>query len=148
MIGAERAFQQFPGLDLVEQLEQQNAKEHFARRLRQVVAIDDVPDQILADAVGGPIGVGELIGREHGIVGPGPRLAARSAEEDVLPFGSEAPIALIDLRDFGGREMAQNDRRWRRCGRGRWRAARWQDRSAAWRLRDRCVISVGGRVDV
>ena len=68
---AERAFQQLPGLDLVEQLEQQDAKEHFARRLRQVVAIDDMPDQILADPIGRAIGVGKLVGREHRIAGPG-----------------------------------------------------------------------------
>ena len=78
--------------------------------LRQIVAIDDVPDQILADPIGGAIGVGELVDREHRIAGPGAHLAARAPEEHRLAFGGEAPIALIDLRDLGGREMTQDDR--------------------------------------
>src|SRR5436305_87059 len=105
-----RLLEQFPCLYSIEQLEKKYAKEYLARRTRQIGAIDDVPDKILAGSVGGPIGIGKFIGCKHRVGGPRPSLAARAAKKNVLPFGGEAPIALIDLRGLGGREMAQNDR--------------------------------------
>src|SRR6478672_2827963 len=73
-----RSLQQFPGLDLVEQLEQQDTKKDFARRTRQIGSIDDVPNKILAHPIRSPISISELIGHEHHVAGPRPGRAARS----------------------------------------------------------------------
>ena len=114
---AERAFEELPGFNLVEQLEQQDTKEQLARRVGQVVAIDDMSDEILADPVRRAVGIGEFVDRQHRSLRPGSRLAPHAPEEHRLPLGGESPIAFVDLRYLRRREVAQHDRRGHRRGR-------------------------------
>src|SRR5262245_6781540 len=78
---ADGALQQLPRLNFVEQFEQQNAEEHFARRPWEVLAINHIPNKILADAIGCAVRVGELVDRQHGVVCPGARCAPYATKE-------------------------------------------------------------------
>ena len=40
--GAKFALKRFPGVDLVEELEQQDAKQHFIRRTGQIIPVNDI----------------------------------------------------------------------------------------------------------
>ena len=95
---AELLLQQLPRLDLVEQLEQQDAEDHLDGVVRQVVAVDHAADQVLADPVGGPVGVGELVRPQHRVVGPRRRAAFEAAEEHALPLGGEPPVGVVNRR--------------------------------------------------
>ncbi len=48
---ADLAFDDFPGLDAIEDLEEHRAKEEFWRRLRSVGPILHLSDKILANAI-------------------------------------------------------------------------------------------------
>jgi len=65
----ERVFQEFPGFNLVKELEQKHAKRDFVNVL--VPGINDILNQVLADSVRRPINVRELECVEYRIVRPG-----------------------------------------------------------------------------
>src|SRR5438067_13266364 len=58
--------QQHPGLDAIEQLEENGAKEHFVGRLLAI--IDYVPDEKLTDSIGSAVCVGEPVRLENRIL--------------------------------------------------------------------------------
>src|SRR3546814_7523774 len=60
-------------------------------------------DQILAHAIGRPVGVGEFEDGHHRIVGPRPWAAEGAAIKYPLPLSREAPVAVVDVRRLGRR---------------------------------------------
>ena len=84
---AQGSFEKLPGGDLVEHFEEKHAEHDFTGRARQIRAVDDVTNEVLAYPVRGAIGVSELVRRQDRVVSPGWSLAAMASKEDLLPVG-------------------------------------------------------------
>ena len=82
-------MEQLPRFNAVEQFEKQRAKEQLAWFLRPLV--DHRADEVLADPVRCPVGVGELVGRQYRIARPGRRQAMNTPPEDTLPLSRKTP---------------------------------------------------------
>src|ERR1700733_8431524 len=93
--GTEFTSEHFPGFDLVEQLEQNYSEKHFFRCLG--AAVSDLLDEILTDAIRGPIGVRELEFRKDRIGCDG-NVVIQPSKEDRLPLGRKSPVC---VKHFG-----------------------------------------------
>src|SRR3990167_2654187 len=91
---AESVLKQLPRLDLIEELEQQSTKEHFGQRLREIVAVDHMPDQVLADTIRSAIRVCKFVDRDHRIGSPRRWIPLQPLAEHVLPLHGESPVAI------------------------------------------------------
>lgn len=91
-----RPFQRLPGLNLIEDLEEQRAEEQLARRLRPIGVVLNFTDQILGDTIGCPERVRKTVSSQDRIIGPGARLIAQPSIVDCEPLGREAPVAIED----------------------------------------------------
>ncbi len=90
------AGERLPGLDLVEEREQESTKEDFIRRL--ITSIDYVANEILTYSIRSAVHVGESIFTQNRVIGPGIRRSDCSTEENRLAFRSESPVGVIDDR--------------------------------------------------
>ena len=88
-------FQRFPGLDLVEELEQQDAEEDLFRARRPAGLVDDVADQVLTYPVGGSVRVGELVLPQNRVVGPRRPCPGEPPEVDRLSARCEPPVGVV-----------------------------------------------------
>src|SRR4029079_11813262 len=90
------AHEELPRRDAVEEFEEHRAEENLLRLLAAFV--DDVTNEVLADAVASAVCVRELVHGEDGVFGPGWWCASEAAEEDVLALCREAPIRGVQRR--------------------------------------------------
>src|SRR6202035_1272759 len=85
-------LQEPPGLDLVEELKQQDAKDGVSYTVG--ATIDHPADQVLANAIGRTVRVGELVGGDDGIDRPRRRFTPHAPEKYILPLYGEAPVRI------------------------------------------------------
>src|ERR1022692_941529 len=111
--GTQLADKQLPGLDPVEDLEQQDAEHHLVRVLRP--GVDHLADQVLRHPVRSPVHAGELVPHQDRVVGPRGGHPRCPAVEDPLPFGGELPVHVETLGDLEHQAASPEPRR---AGRG------------------------------
>ena len=80
-----------PGLNAVENLEDQNAKQHIFGSVSVQILIDDILNQILAHTVARTIDVGELVLAQDWVVGERDAIIA-PPPEDVHPLLNEVEV--------------------------------------------------------
>ena len=89
---AECCTKPLPRRDLIEEPEEQNAKDHLLDRL--VALVGDVPYEILAHPVRSSIGVRESVGVQDRVIGPWRGFATNPLVEDSLSIRREAPVSV------------------------------------------------------
>ena len=87
---SDRATQQFPRFDPIEEFEEQDPEDDLFRGL--VAVVGDVADHVLTYSVGRPVRVRKPVSGQNWIPSPGPRLPPDSAVEDVLSQCGEPPV--------------------------------------------------------
>src|SRR5690242_10879548 len=92
---AEFLLKKLPGADAVKDFIKKDAKKNLIRRL--IAAINDISDQILADAVACTIDIGKFMRNENRVICPRGRFTLMSAEKYFLSFGCELPVGVINL---------------------------------------------------
>ena len=93
--------QVLPSLDLVEEFEQEASEEDLVRGL--FAGVENLADEVLADTIGGPVGVGEAVGPEDGVSRPGFRCRENATHEEILAARRELPVG---VEDRGGLKRA------------------------------------------
>jgi hypothetical protein len=113
--GPQGTCQEFPRLNLIEQLEPECPEEDFLGMLAAIV--NDVPDKVLADPIRGPVGVGEAMPLKDEVVTPGGRRAVQTAEENVLSLDSKPPVGVKDCGRLEASDSFKRNGSWGRVRR-------------------------------
>src|SRR5882724_1024201 len=110
----ERFVQQFPGFNLVEDLEQQDSKKQISTR--KASGVDHIANQVLAYTIRRAVRVRKLVMLQYWIVCPGWVRIPQSTKEDLLPFRCKAPVRSEDECRLQRSEKSKIDitglRRW------------------------------------
>jgi hypothetical protein len=92
---AKRLSKQFPCVDPIEDLEQQNSEEQLPWGLWPV--IDNIPDEILRNPVSRTVRIGKAVRLQDRVSGPRGRCPRKSPEEDRLAFSRKPPVCIENL---------------------------------------------------
>ena len=100
------SLQHLPSFYLVEKFEKNDTEKHLLRF--PISFINNVPDQVLAHAVRGPVHVGELMALENGIGRPRSKKSLKLAEKHLLAFHRKSPVSVVDNSRLSRRQSCED----------------------------------------
>ena len=83
---------------VTEELEEEDAEDYLGWLSGEVVSVDHVPDQVLADPVRDAVCVRESMPTKDRVVSPWRQPALQPAKVDALPFAGEPPPSVVRIR--------------------------------------------------